>query len=68
MELKRARQCARYVLGRSLSDLPLDMKMRLLRPGENEDSLLFRLVEKAAADIQWWMAANLENQTHEKYT
>ncbi len=67
MELKEARKLAQFVFGRSLSDLPLDMKMRLIRPGENEDGLLSRLIEKAASDIQWWMAAHLENQTHEKY-
>lgn len=67
MELEGARKLAQYVVGRSLSDLPLDMKMRLIRPGENEDGLLSRLVEKAASDIQWWMATNLENQTRERY-
>jgi hypothetical protein len=66
MELKEARKIAQYVVPRLLFDLPQDIKIQLVRPGENEDSLLFRLIEKAASDIRW-KAVNLENQRREQY-
>jgi len=66
MELEEARKIAQYVVPRLLFDLPQDIKIQLVRPGENEDSLLFRLIEKAASDIRW-KAVNLENQRREQY-
>ncbi|MBI1888497.1 MAG: hypothetical protein HYS15_00975 [Candidatus Spechtbacteria bacterium] len=66
MELEDAREIAKYVVPRMLFKLPQDIKVQLVSPGENEDSLLFRLVEKAAADIQW-KAVELENQKRKKY-
>jgi hypothetical protein len=66
MELKEARKIAQYVVPRLLFDLPQDIKIQLVRPGENEDSLLFRLIEKATSDIRW-KAVNLENQRREQY-
>jgi hypothetical protein len=66
MEPKEARKIAQYVVPRLLFDLPQDIKIQLVRPGENEDSLLFRLIEKATSDIRW-KAVNLENQRREQY-
>jgi hypothetical protein len=66
MELEEARKIAQYVVPRLLFDLPQDIKIQLVRPGENEDSLLFRLIEKSASDIRW-KAVNLENQRREQY-
>jgi len=66
MELEEARKIAQYVVPRLLFDLPQDIKIQLVRPGENEDSLLFRLIGKAASDIRW-KAVNLENQRCEQY-
>ena len=66
MELEEARKIAQYVVPRLLFDLPQDIKIQLVRPEENEDSLLFRLIEKAASDIRW-KAVNLENQSREQY-
>ena len=66
MELEEARKIAQYVVPRLLFDLPQDIKIQLVRPGENEDSLLFRLIEKAASDIRW-KAVNLKNQRREQY-
>ena len=66
MELEEARKIAQYVVPRLLFDLPQDIKIQLVRPGENEDSLLFRLTEKAASDIRW-KVVNLGNQRREQY-
>lgn len=52
MTLEDARQIAKYVVPRLLFELPQDMKVRLVRPQENEDSVLSRLVESAASVIQ----------------
>lgn len=52
MTLEDARKIANYVVPRLLFELPQDMKIRLVRPKESEDSLLSRLVEQAASDIQ----------------
>ena len=66
MKLEEAKKIAQYVVPRMLFELPQDIKVRLIRPGENEDGLLSRLVEKAAADIQW-KAGGLKNQRRERY-
>lgn len=66
MEFEEAREIAKYVVPRLLFDLPTDVKIQLIKPGENGDSLLFRIVEKAASDILWKIA-QLESQRGEKY-
>lgn len=66
MELEEARKIAQYVVPRLLYALPQEIKIRLVRPGENEDGMLFRLIEKAASDILW-KATALENQKREQY-
>jgi len=65
MELKEAREIANYVVPKLLFDLPDEFKMQLIKPGENEEGLLFRLTEKAASDIQW-KALDLENKRRER--
>ncbi|MFY9457405.1 MAG: hypothetical protein WAP23_00510 [Candidatus Spechtbacterales bacterium] len=65
MELEVARKIAQYAVPRMLFELPQDMKIRLVRPEENQDSLLFRLVEKVAADIMY-KASELEKQERER--
>jgi hypothetical protein len=62
MELGDARKIAQYVVPRMLVELPQDIKARLVRPGENEDGLLFRLIEKVASDILF-----KSNQQREQY-
>ena len=66
MELKEARKIANYVVPRLLAELSDEVKMQLIRPGENEAGLLFRLTKKTASDIQW-KATLEENKKHEKY-
>ena len=66
MELEDARKIAKYVVPRLLADLPVEIKGKIIKPGENEDSLLFRLVEKAASDIHW-ASADVENKKREKH-
>jgi hypothetical protein len=66
MTLEEAREIAKFVVPRMLFELPQEMKILLVRPGKNEDIMLFRLVEKAAADILYKLV-QLENQQYEKY-
>lgn len=66
MELKEAREIAKRVVPKLLFDLPEDMKFRLIKPGENEDALLFRLTEKAASSIQE-IAIAIENRKRAQY-
>lgn len=56
LDLTEARFVAHYVVPRLLAKLPMDMKMRLLKTGEEEDSMLARLVEQGSADIRWSIA------------
>lgn len=66
MELKRAKKIANYVVPRLLAELSDEVKLQLIKPGENEEALLFRLTEKAASDIQW-KATLEENNEQEKH-
>ena len=66
MELKEARKIANYVVPKLLIGLPKEIKVELLKPGENEDSLLSRLTEEAASNIQW-IATLEENNERDKH-
>ena len=66
MELKEAKEIAKYIVPRLLAELPQEIKMSLLKPGEKEEALLFRLTEKTASDIQW-KATLEENKEQEKH-
>jgi len=66
MEFEEAREIAKYVVPRLLVELPVEIKLQLIKPGENEDGLLFRLIEKAASDIRW-AAVGIENKKREQY-
>lgn len=66
MELDEAREIAQYVIPRLLCELPYEIKILLVRPGKNEDSMLSYFVEKAASDIRW-KAIALKNQRREQY-
>ena len=66
MELKEAKEIANYIVPRLLAELPQEIKMGLLKPGENEEALLFRLTKKTASDIQW-IATLEENNERDKH-
>ncbi len=66
MEFEEAREIAKYVVPRLLVHLPIEIKLQLMKPGENQDSLLSRLVEKATSDIHW-AAVGIENKKREQY-
>jgi len=66
MELEEARQIAKYVVQRLLMELQVEIKLKLIKPDENQDGLLFRLTEKAASDIHW-AAGGIENKKREEW-
>ena len=61
-----AKRIAKYVVPRLLAHLPQYVRTQLTKPGEDEESFLFRLTEKAAVDIRW-VAGGIENQKRKQY-
>lgn len=68
MTREEARKIANYALPTLLQDLPMHMKLELLRHGKfaNKESLFEHFAAKLADTIQW-AATEIENKKREQY-